>query len=69
LIVNHAVRSNIREGKPHQIPSIIQTSIAEGMMPMDRSLAELVLLDIVELNDAEAHSVEPKLFRKYLGLV
>jgi hypothetical protein len=36
---------------------------------MDRSLAELVLLDIVELNDAEAHSVEPKLFRKYLGLV
>jgi twitching motility protein PilT len=43
LMVNtSAVASLIREGKNHQLASAIQTGRDEGMIPLDRSLAELV---------------------------
>lgn len=38
---NGAIRTLIRDGRTHQIPSVIQTSSAEGMMSMDASLAKL----------------------------
>ena len=37
-----AVRNLIREGKTHQIYSVLQTGGAQGMQTMDASLAELV---------------------------
>lgn len=42
LKANGAVRNMIREGKTHQINSIIQTGGEEGMIPLNRSLVELV---------------------------
>ena len=42
LRVNYAIANLIREHKNHQINSQIQTGRDEGMVPMDRSLAELV---------------------------
>ncbi len=42
LIVNPAVKSLIREGKIYQLESIIQTSKAEGMVSMKKSIEELV---------------------------
>ena len=36
------VQNLIREGKVHQIPSIIQTSAKDGMIEMKRSLEELI---------------------------
>lgn len=39
MIANNAIRNMIREGKTHQMYSIIETSIASGMVTMDRSLA------------------------------
>ena len=38
---NSAIRSLIREGKSHQIPSIVQTSRKSGMITMDDSIYEL----------------------------
>ncbi|MBQ4463051.1 MAG: type IV pilus twitching motility protein PilT [Eubacterium sp.] len=40
---NSAIRNLIREGKSHQIPSIIQTSKAEGMLMMDDALIDLCM--------------------------
>lgn len=41
MYANSAIRNLIREAKPHQIPSIIQTSRQSGMMTMDDALYEL----------------------------
>lgn len=41
LHANSAIRALIREGKSHQIPSIIQTSKKSGMITMDDSIFDL----------------------------
>lgn len=40
---NHAVRNLIREGKSHQLQSVIQTSKREGMCTMDDYLMQLYM--------------------------
>lgn len=67
LVATHAVRALIREGKTCQIPSAIQTGAAEGMVPMDAALADLVLAGLVAREDAEERAVDSKLFARYLG--
>lgn len=47
-----AVRSLIREGKAHQLQGVIQTSAADGMITLDKSLADLVKRGIVDLDEA-----------------
>jgi twitching motility protein PilT len=42
LRLSHAVASMLREGRTEQIPSTIQSGRKEGMVPLERSLAELV---------------------------
>ena len=37
-----AIRNQIRDGKVHQIPSVMQAGAQFGMQTMDQSLAELV---------------------------
>ena len=39
---NSAVQNLIREGKIHQIPSIMQTAVRDGMITMDKAIEELV---------------------------
>ena len=41
MYATSAIRNLIREAKPHQIPSIIQTSRQLGMITMDDALTEL----------------------------
>lgn len=38
---NHAVRNLIREGKSHQLMSVIQTNRKMGMITMDEALTQL----------------------------
>lgn len=38
---NHAVRNLIREGKSHQLPSVMQTNRKLGMMTMDEAIIQL----------------------------
>lgn len=59
LIVNSAVRNLIREGKVYQIDMVIDTSVEEGMISLNRSLAELVEKGLVSLETAETYSMNP----------
>lgn len=47
LIATSAVRNLIREGDTAQIPGVVQTGAASGMMTLDRSLQSLVDRDLV----------------------
>ncbi len=60
LVANHAVRNLIREEKVHQIPNVIQTSAAEGMISLDRRLAQLVSEGVITLDEALTWALDPK---------
>jgi twitching motility protein PilT len=47
-----ALSNNIREGKTGMISTLIQTGRASGMVGMDQYLADLVVEDVVDGNDA-----------------
>lgn len=66
MVVNDAIRNMIREGKTHQIDTVIQTGIKAGMAPMDYSLANLVKRKLVSQDEAKARAVNPDLFSRYL---
>lgn len=52
MFANSAIRNLIREGKSHQISSIIQTSKQSGMIAMDDALLELYLKRKITKEDA-----------------
>jgi len=49
-----AIQNLIREAKIHQIPSIMQTAVRDGMVTMDKSLEELVKLGKIDPGAAKA---------------
>jgi len=55
LIVNPAVKSLIREGKIYQLESIIQTSKAEGMVNMKKSIEELIQEEKINSEDIKKY--------------
>jgi len=64
LVPTPGVRNLIREGKTHQIYSLIQTGAAHGMQTMDSSLAELVRNNAITMATAETRASEPSEMRK-----
>ena len=64
LICTDAVRACIREGKTHQIPSIIKTGTKFGMQLLDDNLKELYLNGIVAYDEALSKSSNPDDFEK-----
>ncbi len=56
MIKNHAVGNLIRENRSYQIDSVIETSLKEGMISLDRSLGELVKNGIISIEDAFAYT-------------
>ncbi len=66
LINNNAISTLIRESRTHEITAVVQTSSQEGMIDMDRSLAELVRRGEVTVEHAYEHAMEPKTFEAYL---
>ena len=67
LVPNPAVRNLIREGKTHQIYSVLQTSSAAGMQTMDASLATLVRTEKITRKFAETRSSTPEELGRLLG--
>jgi twitching motility protein PilT len=67
LVPTPAVRNLIREGKSHQIYSVLQTGAAQGMQTMDSALAQLVKSGKItrQLAESRAHSVEE--MRRLMG--
>lgn len=62
-----SVQALIKEGRFSQLESIIQTSRAEGMISMERSLSELVQQGEVKAEEAIKHAANPKAFKAALN--
>mgnify|MGYP003382237740 CR=1 FL=1 len=62
-----AVRNLIREGKTHQIYSVMQTGSAHGMQTMDSHLADLVREGKVAVNMALERCHSPDELRRIIG--
>ena len=64
LLGTVAVRNLIREGKIHQIPSVMQTQGATGMQTMDAALRQLVEKNLISRETAMEKSGNPDLFKE-----
>jgi twitching motility protein PilT len=64
---NPAVRNLIREGKTHQITSVMQTGSQSGMQTMDAALATLVRQGKISQKLAEQRSAHPDELRRLMG--
>ena len=62
LVVTPAIANLIREGKTHQITSMIQTGKKDGMITMDQALLDLVNKKIVTPEDAYSKAQDKALF-------
>ena len=49
------IQNLIREAKIHQIPSIMQTSVRDGMITMQKSLEELVNNGKIDASAGKEH--------------
>ncbi len=63
MIVNSAIKNLIRERKFYEIDLVIETSLQEGMVSLNRSLARLVRDKEVSLEVAETYSLNPSELR------
>lgn len=63
MIVNSAIRNLIRERKFYEIDLVIETSLQEGMVSLNRSLARLVRDKETTLETAETYSLNPSELR------
>ncbi len=59
MITNSAIRNLIRDDKVYQIDLVIETSIQERMISLNRSLATLVKQSEISLETAQAYSLNP----------
>jgi twitching motility protein PilT len=62
MVANHAVRNVIRENKVYEIYNVIHTSLEEGMVPLDKTLALLVKQGLVELEIAQNYVIDNEYF-------
>lgn len=67
MFSNPAVRNLIREGKTHQLDMVIETSAEEGMISLNKSLADLVHKGEISLENAELYSLNPSELRELIG--
>jgi twitching motility protein PilT len=67
LVPTPAVCNLVREGKTHQIYSVLQTGGAQGMQTMDAALAGLVRAGRITRQLAESRSGTPEELRRLLG--
>jgi len=63
----HAAASLIREGKSAQIPTLIQSGKKEGMVSLERCLADRVQAGEIKVEDARAAANDPGSLAMYLG--
>ncbi len=59
MICNAAVATLIRENKVHEIPAVIETSAREGMISLNRAMANLVRKKEISLKNAIDYSFNP----------
>jgi twitching motility protein PilT len=62
MMVNTAVSSLIRDDKTHQLPSVMQTGKAAGMVTLDDSIAELLQQRVITVETARRFAVRKDRF-------
>jgi len=60
MITNQAIQNQIREGKTHQIPTVLQTGKASGMQTMEDHIRALAQQGVVDREEAAAQLDERK---------
>ena len=68
MLCTSAVRNCIREHRLHEIPNIIKTNRAVGMMPMDESIKGLYLNGFIDAEQALERAMDPQSLRKALNV-
>jgi len=68
LVATSAIRNLIREGKTHQMPSVLQSSASEGMQILDQALKTLVQQGKVVPQAAMAVASNPADFKMFLNM-
>lgn len=63
MIANPAIRNLIREKKIYQIDLVVETSVQEGMISLNRSLVGLVRKKEISVEQAEMYSLNPSELR------
>lgn len=66
LINNKAIANLIREKRTHEINTVIETASTEGMVDMNRCLAELVGKGEITVESAYQYSLNPNVLQKLL---
>lgn len=66
MVATPAIRNLIREGKIHQIYSIIETSSQQGMQTMDRALVDLHLSGLVSYEEAVLRCIDRENFMRFI---
>lgn len=69
MIANSAIRNLIRERKAYQIDLVIETSLQEGMITLNRSLANLIKRKEVSMENGELYSLNPAELRILLDRI
>ncbi len=64
---NNAIRTLIRDGRTHQINSVIQSSSAEGMVSMDSYLTKLFKDGVISKQTAFDYSLTPEFLVRQIG--
>ncbi|MDW7728825.1 MAG: type IV pilus twitching motility protein PilT [Bacillota bacterium] len=68
LICTHAVRNMIREGKIHQIPSVIETSYKYGMQTFDKHLQILYDKGTISREECLNNARDHEMMKRYLEI-
>jgi twitching motility protein PilT len=68
LVASSAIRNLIREGKTHQMASVLQSSASEGMQSLDQALKVLVQAGKVVPQMAMAVASNPADFKMFLSM-
>ncbi|TSC69162.1 MAG: twitching motility protein [Parcubacteria group bacterium Gr01-1014_56] len=66
LVVTPAVRNLIREKRTHEIQTVIETGAEEGMIDLNRSLAELVRMGEITAESAYSRALNSKTLERLL---
>jgi twitching motility protein PilT len=66
LISNSAVQNLIREKRTHEIQTVIETGSEQGMIDMNRSLADLVRAGEISVESAYSRSLNPNVLQRLI---
>lgn len=67
MIANAAIRNLIRENKIHELDLVIETSADQGMISLNRALANFVRQGVVSIEIAEMYSLNAEEMRMLVG--